>query len=351
MGSLHRMYDANMPCSRDTLGTSDEPTPKARMNAFPSQSPDWSLALRRPAAAILCTLFVTSCVSGTAKNEPAPPEPSPDSQSAAQTPDQYCASQGGKYLGDMRCRLSNGVVAPMLGGAEAARAYASSVSVLAPNQAWLLATTALTFAYNGKRLDTVTGEAATPDAIEAERKQLGEWWDIHSEADLHRTLDWLMVQGHRAEFDELGARVSALNDEQFAALRSQMGHDVELVNKLDVVRAHYREVGTKSILAWDLIRYISLCRWGVLAGYMFEADAWRQIMPAAQQLQLTFDSWQDLQTNYLIGREFWSLEQTKKTGARFRAAFDKLSEDPSSPWNAIPWDTPLDIRRVMPGTR
>jgi hypothetical protein len=84
---------------------------------------------------------------------------------------------------------------------------------------------------------------------------------------------------------------------------------------------------------------------------MFETNAWRQIMPAAQQLQQTFDSWQDLQTNYLIGREFWSLEQTKKTGAPFQAAFEKLSEDPSSPWNAIPWNTPLDIRTVTPATR
>jgi Protein of unknown function (DUF1266) len=205
--------------------------------------------------------------------------------------------------------MPNGTVAKLLGGAEAAKAYATNVAVRTSEQAWALATAAIIFTYNGKRSDTMTGEPATPD--------------------------------------ELGARTSALNDQQFAAVRSQLGQDPEVMNKLDVVRAHYLELGTKSILAWDLIRYISLCRWGVLAGYMFEADAWRQVMPAAQQLQQAFDSWQDLQKNYLIGREFWSLEQTRKSGARFQAAYDKLSTDPSSPWNTIPWNTPLDVRRPM----
>lgn len=59
------------------------------------------------------------------------------------------------------------------------------------------------------------------------------------------------------------------------------------------------------------------------------------IMPAAQRLQQTFNSWQDLQTNYLIGREFWSLKQTKKCGAKFQTIFKQLSEDPSSPCSPL----------------
>ena len=296
-------------------------------------------------AAILSTLLTTSCVSTTPKKAPSPTPPTPSS--ASQTPDEICASQGGTYLGDMHCRLQTGFVAQMLSGPDAARANASSVSVQMPHQAWALATTALIFAFNGNHLDTLTGVAAIPDSIENERKQLAEGWSIYSQADLLRTLDWLQLQGHRTGFNELGLRVSTLSDEQLAVKRSQLSDNTEAVNQLDVVRAHYQELGSKSILAWDLVRYISLCRWGVLAGYISEDYAWARIMPAAQQLQQTFNSWQDLQTNYLIGREYWSLKQTKKCGAKFQAIFKNLSEDPSSPWNRIPWNTPLHVTSAM----
>jgi hypothetical protein len=247
----------------------------------------------------------------------------------------------------MRCRLQNGFVAQMLSGPEAARANASSVSVQMPQQAWALAATALIFAFNGNRLDTLTGVAATPDAIESERKQLAEGWNINSQADLLRTLLWLQLEGHRTSFTALGLRIATLGDEQLAAIRVRLGDNVEAVNQLDVVRAHFEELGSKSILAWDLVRYISLCRWGVLVGYISEGEAWARIMPAAQQLQQTFDSWQDLQKNYLIGREFWSLKETKRCGPKFQAILKRLSEDPSSPWNRIPWNTPLRVSSAM----
>jgi hypothetical protein len=56
--------------------------------------------------------------------------------------------------------------------------------------------------------------------------------------------------------------------------------------------------------AWDLVRYIALCRWGHLAGVLSEAEAWDQITPAAVRLQQTFVSWQDLHGGFLIGREY-----------------------------------------------
>jgi Protein of unknown function (DUF1266) len=57
-------------------------------------------------------------------------------------------------------------------------------------------------------------------------------------------------------------------------------------------------------------------------------------MPAALRLQQTFDSWQDLQSDFLIGREYWSLQQTQLSGARFSAIYERFLKDPVSPWNA-----------------
>lgn len=77
--------------------------------------------------------------------------------------------------------------------------------------------------------------------------------------------------------------------------------------------------------------------------YMSEAEAWDHIMPAALRLQQTFSSWQDLQTDYLIGREFWSAEQMEESGNRFRAIDDQFIHDSNSPWNVNPWTMALGV--------
>jgi hypothetical protein len=97
-----------------------------------------------------------------------------------------------------------------------------------------------------------------------------------------------------------------------------------------------------------LVRYIAVCRWGYLAGYLSESEAWDHIMPAALRLQQTFTSWQDLQSDFLIGREYWSLQETQLKGARFHAIYDSFLQNPSSPWNANPWAMDLRVATPLP---
>ena len=115
-----------------------------------------------------------------------------------------------------------------------------------------------------------------------------------------------------------------------------------------ITRKNHRVLGGKGILAWDLVRYIALCRWGYLAGYLTETEAWDHIMPAARRLQLAFDSWRDLQSNFLIGREYWSLQETQSKGARFQAIYERFTRDPNSPWNTNPWTMDLKAPAPLP---
>jgi hypothetical protein len=64
-------------------------------------------------------------------------------------------------------------------------------------------------------------------------------------------------------------------------------------------------------------------------------------MPKARLLQQTFESWKDLGENYLIGREFWSLERTKASGWYFQQAFKELLQNPESPWYTLSWELNL----------
>ena len=97
------------------------------------------------------------------------------------------------------------------------------------------------------------------------------------------------VSGLRGD-DELRAFVSQLD--------ANTAHSVEMVQK------YAAQLGSKSLLGFDLCRYVAVCRWGCLCGYLTEDEAWDKIMPVAAKLQATFSSWKELGQNYLIGREF-----------------------------------------------
>jgi hypothetical protein len=70
-------------------------------------------------------------------------------------------------------------------------------------------------------------------------------------------------------------------------------------------------------------------------------EAWQHVMHAATILQSTFSSWEDLGQNYLVGRQFWSAEETIYDGKGFQDAYEWLLSDPVSPWRRNPWNTSL----------
>jgi hypothetical protein len=213
-------------------------------------------------------------------------------------------------------------------------------------QAWALATTAIMFELNGTRHDLLGDAVALPENAEWGRQLLSQWWGVSNRDQLLQTLSWLQFDGHRVDFEELGRQVDAMNKEQFKAKETALLGDPEQLHSLEIVRQNHRTLGRSGILAWDLVRYIALCRWGYFAGYLSQTEAWDHIMPAARRLQETFSSWEALQSDYLIGREFWSLEQTQKNGERYRAIFERFTHDPNSPWNVNPW--PMDLGVATP---
>jgi Protein of unknown function (DUF1266) len=125
-------------------------------------------------------------------------------------------------------------------------------------------------------------------------------------------------------------------------------NDPRALNQLNLARKNHRALGEKGILAWDLVRYISICRWGYRVGYLSEAEAWDRIMPAARRLQMTFASWQDLQSDFLIGREYWSSPLAETHQEEFRAIYERFLRDPVSPWNLNPWTIDLGVAAPLP---
>ncbi len=233
-------------------------------------------------------------------------------------------------------QMTGGGPAPVAPKAQAIKSGAPTLS-----QAWGLAASALLTERNRKRHDTLAGVQVTEEFARKERRLLERWWDAPDRAGLLQALAWIDAGGHRHRFAALGEKVADLSPERFEALLASPGRGSQEVQSLSIARKHFRQLGSKGLVGWDYARYVSLCRWGYAVGYLSEDEAWEGIMHAAGILRKTFRSWQELGENYLIGRQFWSLEETSRNGAAYEAAFQKLLSDPASPWNRIPWDLDL----------
>lgn len=216
-------------------------------------------------------------------------------------------------------------------------------------KAWALAASALLAERNDERHDLLGGRERVAKDMEMWRSGLVKGWNIGDREDLLAALRSLEEEGDRREFTELGAQVASLSKRKYKKFLKKARRDAELYNRIQLAREHYDKLGEKSLAGWDYCRYCSLCRWGYLAGYFTEEEAWARIIPVASKLQERFDSWEDLGANYLIGREFWSHEDTVKNGHLYRAAYRRLLDNPGSPWNVYLWDMEIEEPSVGRG--
>ena len=219
----------------------------------------------------------------------------------------------------------------------------------AQQKLWALATCAVLTESNLHHHDILGGGPRTPQYIQTWQEGLAQWWDIHNKEELLDTLQWIRTGGHRKKFDEITQTLSSGTSREQQQLKLQAVRNSNLGNRVQIAQKYGDKFGEKSIIAWDFSRYVSLCGWGYIAGYITEEEAWERIMPAARLMQHTFDSWEDLGNNHVIGRKFWSLSQTQKRGAWTQSCYQKLTSDPESPWNKLPWA--LDLNPVQPDSK
>lgn len=242
-------------------------------------------------------------------------------------------------LGFVHCDELERVNAPSTaaagGGPAVSAPSLASRPVSRAQKAWAIAASAILATFNREPLGTLSS-GGDP---QASKRLLRNAWGISSHNDLVGALAWIEQGGHRQLFTALGARSSSATPQALKEVESRLNS--EDANSLRVAHAYYQKFGAQSITAWDYARYINLCRWGVAAGYMSEDEAWPRVMYAAGILQQTFGSWREFGENYLVGREFWSLRQTRIDGQAMQAVYTRLLSDPGSPWNRIPWSLPL----------
>ncbi|MDZ8119865.1 DUF1266 domain-containing protein [Pontiella agarivorans] len=214
----------------------------------------------------------------------------------------------------------------------------------AEQKQWGIAASAVLTKKNEHDLFSLRG---VPDSVwEQERNREfleGDGWDVSGREDLIKTIERVMKTGHRSSFKQIhdsleaGPAVYWINN---FLHRLKYGYAFR-PHRVAFVERYAEELAGRSLIGWDLARVISLVRWGVAAGYLEEEEAWQWIMPAAQEIQRIYGSWEELGEAYVTGRMFWSSYHFRTGGEEIRPVVYWLLKNPNSPWVKVDWNLDL----------
>jgi TPR repeat protein len=226
----------------------------------------------------------------------------------------------------------------LVAGVQAERLYYTT-----EQKQWGLATSALLTYRHDRELFALSCFVDTERSIDLEKRTLERWWGVSSREDILETMSWLKNGGHRAGYEKIRKDYETLGPKLMKWRDTLSGKRVSSEYRYSVafVEQNAERIGDKSLIGWDLMRLVSMARWGVTLGYLTEDEVWDWIMPSAQELQRTYGSWADMGEGYLDGRRFWSAQQTRKAGDEFLRKAYWLNSSKYSPWVRFDWDLDL----------
>jgi hypothetical protein len=174
-------------------------------------------------------------------------------------------------------------------------------------------------------------------------------WSINNREELLQTLEKMEYDGHAASLKYIQQIIREIinvkQDYSIVGLYNKYKLTSKQYNYLKFTFLNWNQFNNRSILAWDLGRNISLCRWGYNVGFLTEEEAWEKIMYYAKKIQLFYNSWEEYGYDYYMGRVFWAsgfgedityLIQTDPIYKKLTTGY----------WSHIEWYTNLNISNL-----
>jgi len=136
------------------------------------------------------------------------------------------------------------------------------------------------------------------------KEGLASYWDVSNPEEAVETLEWLLMEGHRARYDEflmaLKAGQSYTEEEVGKSQKCYESAQEVMMKQLSFAKSDYDRVDT--IAAWDFDRAVNIARWSYIVGYLTEEQAWGYIARAADAGSHIFQSWKDYLISFAFGR-------------------------------------------------
>lgn len=209
---------------------------------------------------------------------------------------------------------------------------------------WFGATYAILTEINGWDYNRFAGLAANDDTAEMVQQMLESSWDVTDRASADETLDWILTEGHRAEFAENGQYIT---EELLGDVSEDQSMVDYLLENYEVTQEEaesfvddfimYHEFGPEAISGWDYCRAMNLMSFYYLAGYYTEQEALDKSLEIAQTMQPLFTSWDDLIASYMRGYEYWAEESSDER----QAIYEDLKTRDDNPY-AVDYNMTLE---------
>ena len=193
---------------------------------------------------------------------------------------------------------------------------------------------------NGWKVNIIGGGIPTPTHKDQVKKILMDSWDIDDKNSSMETIQWLKDRGHRVGFTEGYKKYLSLSDSDKKLILKIYENRIEEIENFLFYKDHGKEIGSKSLIAWDYCRIIQVAGMSYVCGYLSYDEAWKEIMDAAKVIQKSYSSWEDMARNYMLGGEFWSGDKYY-ISSRLNAYY-WLLENENSPWKKLEWNTMLN---------
>ncbi|MFD3270931.1 DUF1266 domain-containing protein [Paenibacillus dendritiformis] len=192
-----------------------------------------------------------------------------------------------------------------------------------------------------------------PSSANAEmmKEVLQDSWSITDAASAESTIQWLLTEGHNAEFmaymDEYLARKDESNDiiAELKASSNPTPEEIKFTESVELFAKVHTTSPEYGIAAWDLCRATQIASWSYIAGYIPYEHAVELCIEAAEKMRERFSSWEDLIGNYLLGYQYWSEDSPSDPNSnlvRRQKIYADLLKSPDNPYS-IDWNTPLNM--------
>jgi hypothetical protein len=167
-------------------------------------------------------------------------------------------------------------------------------------------------------------------------------WDVSNREELLERLNTTENEGHASSLQQMKQIINEMANQGFSVFdifRKYRLADYEY-NRLKFTIANWNMLRDRTLMAWDLGRNISLCRWGYSVGFLEEEEAWEKIMYYAKKIQLFYNSWKEYGTDYFMGRLFFGSGSGRDITYLLQTAplYDTVT---TNLWSHLEWYTNL----------
>ena len=190
--------------------------------------------------------------------------------------------------------------------------------------------------------------------LEGKRDMLARDWGVHSRLDLLTQVFWLIMSGHRSDFDEERARWTntSLAEAERYELRGSAESSQEAAEtlwRLERMRSNDRGIQNVDFAAWDIVRAAMLTRYGSALGWLTEAEAWDTLALLDRALRERYQSWTQVWESFRLTRWYWYSEGGEDEHFNdlhdLNRSFVLLG--PDGPWKLISWEVQVPESSLM----